>query len=85
VQHFYRGKSRPTFWATSVIFKKLPKVHKQSPNKRKIEKSGHPDAQFSFGRKEGNALLNLSQCCKKHPHPLIYVKNRFWFQKSIHR
>jgi hypothetical protein len=66
VQIFYRGKSSPTFWATSVIFKTQPKVHKKSPNRQEFEKSGHPDAQFSFGRKEGNALLNLSQCCIKN-------------------
>jgi hypothetical protein len=38
---FYRGKSSPIIWATSIIFTKTSR-RKQSPNRRKFAQSGHP-------------------------------------------
>jgi hypothetical protein len=33
-------------WATSVIFKELPKVNIHIPNWRKFEQSGHPACMY---------------------------------------
>jgi hypothetical protein len=36
-------KSSTILWTTSVIFNKLPKVHKQSPRGLNLYQTGHPD------------------------------------------
>jgi hypothetical protein len=40
-QKFCGGKSGTKIWATSVISRKLPKFHKQTPKRRKFAQSSH--------------------------------------------
>jgi hypothetical protein len=67
---------------TSVIFKPLPKVPKQSPIGRIFAQSGHPDAQLVFLVKIFDVVLDLSVHTKIEP---FSIKNGQFFSAKIYR